>query len=202
MKELDREADFSTQQPEAGAQARLPQADVDACGPPRAEPAPRQGPQASVRLSSGSREHDRRRFEASGWRSLRGQREFRCVYEEGVKQIGRLLVLYFYPGDDRARAVVASRKVGGAVARNRAKRLLREAIRGRIENPPEAAARIRRRQLPDAPPAEGLWVVAVARKRILTVRCQEVVAELEELLDRPSPARPSRAENGAGDQSC
>lgn len=192
MKELDREADFSTQQLEACAQARLPQADVDACGPPRAESAPRQGPQASVRLSSGSREHDRRRFEASGWRSLRGQREFRCVYEEGVKQIGRLLVLYFYPGDDRARAVVASRKVGGAVARNRAKRLLRVAIRGQIEDSPATAALIRERWLPDAPPGEGLWVVAVARARIVSARSREVVAELEQLLDRPAdgPARP------------
>ena len=44
------------------------------------------------------------------------------MYEEGVKHVGRLFVLYLYPGDDLARAVVASRKVGGAVTRNRAKK--------------------------------------------------------------------------------
>ena len=96
-------------------------------------------------------------------------------------------MLYLYPGDDRALAVVASRKVGGAVARNRAKRLLREAIRHRIEVPSGAAADIRRRQLPDAPAGAGLWVVAVARTRILTARCPDVSAELDELLDRPPP---------------
>lgn len=93
-------------------------------------------------------------------------------------------MLYVYPGDDQARAVVASRKVGGAVARNRAKRLLRVAIRG-IEDSPATAAQIRERLLPDAPRDGGLWVVAVARARIASACSRDVIAELEQLLDRP-----------------
>jgi ribonuclease P protein component len=192
VKELDREADLSTQQPEAVPDPRLPQADVDAGGTPGAESSSRQGPQASVRLSSGDRVRAGGRDRRSGWRALSSRRDFSRVYEAGVKRIGRLFVLYMYPGDDLARAVVASRRVGGAVARNRAKRLLRVAIRGQIEDSPATAALIRERWLPDAPPGEGLWVVAVARARIVSARSREVVAELEQLLDRPAdgPARP------------
>jgi len=119
------------------------------------------------------------------------------VYGEGVKQVGRLFVLYLYPGDDLARAVVASRKVGGAVTRNRAKRLLREAIRDRIEKRTGAAAEIRRRQLPAAPPGTGLWVVAVARAPLAEARCPEVADELDRLLDR-QPTTPRRNGSGAG----
>jgi RNase P protein component len=112
------------------------------------------------------------------------------VYEEGVKRVGRLFVLYLYPGDDLARAVVASRKVGKAVARNRAKRLLREAIRERIEKPAGAVAAIRDRHLADAAAGPGLWVVMVARTRILGARLPEVSDELARLLDCP-PAPPA-----------
>ncbi len=125
------------------------------------------------------------------------------MYKEGVKRIGRLFVLYLYPGDDLARAVVASRKVGGAVTRNRAKRLLREAIRDRIENRPGAAAEIRRRYLPAAPPGAGLWVVAVARGCLAEARCPEVIEEFDRLLDRPPavdsrPDGPSSGQDGEG----
>jgi RNase P protein component len=112
------------------------------------------------------------------------------VYEGGVKHVGRLFVLYLYPGDDLARAVVASRKVGGAVTRNRAKRLLREAIRSRIEKEPRAVAEIRRRTWPDGTRGEGLWLVAVARRRIVDQSCQDVVAELDQLLHRPPAPAP------------
>jgi ribonuclease P protein component len=62
--------------------------------------------------------------------------EFRRVYDRGRRWEGRLAVLYVLepaaepnaaPG--RAFGVVTSRKVGGAVVRNRARRLLREAYR-------------------------------------------------------------------------
>jgi ribonuclease P protein component len=62
---------------------------------------------------------------------LQRNAQFRRVYEEGRRFEGRLAVLYALetPGETRAVGIVTSRKVGGAVVRNRARRLLREAYR-------------------------------------------------------------------------
>ena len=57
--------------------------------------------------------------------------QFREAYEGGHKHVGRLMVLHLRHGEGAALrlGVVASRKVGNAVARARARRLLREAYR-------------------------------------------------------------------------
>jgi ribonuclease P protein component len=57
--------------------------------------------------------------------------EFRRVYDDGHRVESRLAVLYALetPGQPRAIGVVTSRKIGGAVTRNRARRVLREAYR-------------------------------------------------------------------------
>ena len=62
--------------------------------------------------------------------------QFRQIYERGRKVEGRLLALYLLdePATNpapsgRAVGVVTGRKLGGAVQRNRARRLLREAYR-------------------------------------------------------------------------
>ena len=115
-------------------------------------------------------------------------------------------MLYLYPGDDLARAVVASRKVGGAVTRNRAKRLLREAIRSRVENQPETALAIRREywpstssgEGPDAKSGQGLWIVTVARRNIVGRGYQDVLRELDQLLDRPAAPSPAEPPKGPG----
>lgn len=62
---------------------------------------------------------------------LQRRAQFQRVYAEGRRVAGRLAVLYALetPGQPRAVGVVTSRKLGGAVARNRARRLLREAYR-------------------------------------------------------------------------
>jgi ribonuclease P protein component len=91
--------------------------------------------------------------------------EFRRVYREGRRFSGTAVVLYVRPTEGRRRVgITAGRRFGTAVARNRAKRRLREAVR-RLEG--------RLRDHGD--------LVLVARAPALTAPFDAIVSEMEQL---------------------
>jgi ribonuclease P protein component len=99
---------------------------------------------------------------------LRGSHEVERVLRTGSSVRSKRVVVYLAPGSGSPRAAwVAGRRVGGAVARNRARRLLREAWM-------EHAPRVQ----------DGWQAVLVARPAIAGARAQEMVEEVGELLGR------------------
>lgn len=92
--------------------------------------------------------------------------EIKRVLHEGQPVDGRRVILFLAPGSGGF-ALVAGKKVGGAVQRNRARRILREAIRA-------VAPR----------GVEGHDIVLVARGAIRDARTQDLITEMTELLER------------------
>jgi ribonuclease P protein component len=62
---------------------------------------------------------------------IRRRAEYKRIYDQGTRIHGRYLTLFLMPGEPQIGrlGIAATRKLGGAVARNRAKRLIREVFR-------------------------------------------------------------------------
>src|SRR5215210_7024335 len=120
------EAHLPAQEAQAGPHARVSRPYAHPRGPAHPAPSPHQGPRAVDPLAMADRaRRRRRRLSRSG--------EFERVYREGTSHASRHLVVYAFPreeGDDSdpRLGVSVGRKLGGAVERNRMKRLLREAF--------------------------------------------------------------------------
>jgi ribonuclease P protein component len=124
------------------------------------------GPRESARSS-------RRRL-----RTLQHAWQFRRCYDSGRKLVANHTVIFLFspPEPDGVRVgVVASRRVGGAVKRNRAKRVLREASR----------------QVMALWPGDH-WVVLVAKGSIVTRSAKEVKADIARVLESDHASRAGR----------
>lgn len=109
---------------------------------------------------------------------LHRPQQFRQVWAEGRSWAHPLFILWALPNDvGRTRVgFTASRKVGNAVARNRARRLLREATR---------------RWYPNIQPS---WdIVLVARASLPQMKEPQVEAALRDLLARAALIQPETA---------
>lgn len=98
---------------------------------------------------------------------IRRRADFQQVYQKGTRVQGRLATLFMLPnGLAHGRlGIAATKKLGGAVQRNRAKRLIREVFR--------------RNKL-----APGFDLVVVPRRELLAASLSTIEAEYRSSLER------------------
>jgi ribonuclease P protein component len=100
---------------------------------------------------------------------LRNQKDFDRLYKKG-RSVGERYVVLFYRENglsQNRKAFLASKKVGGAVVRNRARRLMKESYR-QLEQ-----------ELP-----EGKDLLFIARSTITKAKCAEVEASMRKALKK------------------
>lgn len=98
---------------------------------------------------------------------VRRRAEYQQVYDRGVKVHGRTFTLFrFANGLQVGRlGIAATRKLGGAVVRNRAKRMVREVFRRNK-------------------PAPGIDIVIVPRREMLHTSLVALESEFRNILER------------------
>lgn len=116
---------------------------------------------------------------------IRRRADFEAIYESGARVSGRLMTVFVRPSvTGHARlGIAATRKIGGAVIRNRAKRLTRELFRSHK-------------------PSAALDIVVVPRREFLDASYPSLEREFDALVERaarfPHRAGGSAARPGRG----
>jgi ribonuclease P protein component len=168
------ETNVSAQQAPAPAHAWLSGAHEVQERAPRAETSARQGPEALDGIVRVTHVRHPGRPPAAGAtlggrERIKRRADFRKVYDQGVRATGRLLTLFILPnGLPVARlGIAAGRKIGGAVRRNRAKRLIREVFRRNKPAPGIDVVIVPRREVIEAPLSalEADYLGALKRRR-------------------------------------
>lgn len=124
------EEDLSTQSSAPEKDARVPREDEDPGGAERAQTAARERAQATHRLARRVARRSARALSLPRYERLRGAAEFQALFQRGQREERPSFVaLWSERSDGRKVGFAVSRRVGGAVARNRARRRIREAYR-------------------------------------------------------------------------
>jgi ribonuclease P protein component len=100
---------------------------------------------------------------------LRTRSEYAYMYKHGRKLVDKAFICYVVrnTGQGRKFGLTVSRKVGGAVTRNRVKRYIREAYRANRQRMDESCS-----------------VVIIARPSAATLSCQECASAIGALFDK------------------
>lgn len=172
--EVTGEENISAAQQASAENTRFSASDEDREWAQGVEPPPGQGPPQTHRVGA-SCDSPARRGQARGVAKLSSSKVFQDLYSMGTSTRGSLVVLIYrcHEGRGTRGGVVASRKVGSAVRRNRAKRLMREVLRKVSFTP-----------LSERGNDPGVDIILIARKGCERATMWEVKAEVEALVRR------------------
>ena len=158
------EAYISAEYPSSRTHARVSRSHEHEKRPAGAQAPPCEGPQAVDRQQ---RIGLNRVAGFSRDERIRRRVEYQKIYDRGARVHGRLLTLFALPNQlpYGRLGIAASRKLGGAVQRNRAKRLIREVFRRNK-------------------PAPGFDIVVVPKRELLDASLTALEIEFRQVLSR------------------